>query len=102
MKNIDRSSVLPDVKFIGFACTRGARAIRVVAVMDDPVAACTGYHAIYSRVIRGVAVKDSTAAAQAGYHSYNSRVWSRHSRVGESTRRGCGVNVLRCWVPCNK
>ena len=78
MNNGDRVLVIPDVNCFGFACTDGACAILRVAVAA------------------------ATDATLAGYHSYNSCIWIIHSRLGESTQNGRGVNVLWCWVPCNK
>ena len=43
-------------------------------------------------------VADAPVADFMGYHSFNLKVWSRHIQVGDSTRRGCGVNVMWCWA----
>ena len=115
---MDRVFILLNANHIGFDCTRGAESIRGVTMTAatvsahiirgvsgkvDHVAAHAGYHACTGAcVLRGVAVMAAPFAAFSGYHYCKSCLWSRQSRVGESTCRGHGVNILWCWVLCNE
>ena len=62
------------------------------------VADRAGYHSIGDRSCR-VAVTAATAAAQAGYHPPT--IAFGVDMIG-GTRGGHGVDVRRCWVPCNE